>query len=172
MRLSTERILTTHVGSLPRSQAVTDVLFAREAGTLADEAAAKETIAAAVKDVVRRQISAGIDVVSDGEMSKVSYATYIADRFTGFAGDTPREPGQDLVEFPNLLKKLAEQHKVPVPSELLETAREMGVKLIPCQMTMDLLGLSTDDMIDGLEEPIGAATALLEMKESDISLFI
>ncbi len=73
---------------------------------------------------------------------------------------------------PAMLKKLAEQHKVPVPSELLETAREMGVKLIPCQMTMDLLGLSTDDMIDGLEEPIGAATALLEMKESDISLFI
>ena len=56
---------------------------------------------------MRRQVEAGIDVVSDGEMSKISYATYIADRFTGFAGDTPREPGQDLVEFPRLLKKLA-----------------------------------------------------------------
>ena len=73
---------------------------------------------------------------------------------------------------PAMMKKLAEQHKVPLPSELLETAQEMGVKLIPCQMTMDLLGLTTDDMIDGLEEPIGAATALLEMKEADISLFI
>ena len=109
MRLSTERILTTHVGSLPRSQAVTDVLFARENGTLADAAAGTATIAAAVQDVVRRQMEAGIDVVSDGEMSKISYATYIADRFTGFAGDTPREPGQDLVEFPGLLKKLAER---------------------------------------------------------------
>ena len=109
MRLSTERILTTHVGSLPRSQAVTDVLFGREAGTITDPAAADATIAAAVQDVVRRQMSAGIDVVSDGEMSKISYATYIADRFTGFAGDTPREPGQDLVEFPGLLKKLAER---------------------------------------------------------------
>ena len=58
---------------------------------------------------MRRQVEAGIDVVSDGEMSKISYATYIADRFTGFAGDTPREPGQDLVEFPRLLKKLAER---------------------------------------------------------------
>jgi 5-methyltetrahydropteroyltriglutamate--homocysteine methyltransferase len=106
---SSERILTTHVGSLPRSQAVTEVLFARENGTLADPMAGNATITAAVRDVVRRQVEVGIDVVSDGEMSKISYATYIADRFTGFAGDTPREPGQDLVEFPNLMKKLAER---------------------------------------------------------------
>ncbi|HKE43836.1 MAG TPA: hypothetical protein VKB41_04795 [Steroidobacteraceae bacterium] len=109
MQLSTDRILTTHVGSLPRSQAVTDVLFGRENGTLTDEAQGTATIAAAVHDVVRRQVGVGVDVVSDGEMSKISYATYIADRFTGFAGDTPREPGQDLVEFPGLLKKLAER---------------------------------------------------------------
>ena len=66
-------------------------------------------IATAVADVVRRQVAVGIDVVSDGEMSKISYATYIAERFSGFAGDTPREPGQDLVEFPGLLTKLAER---------------------------------------------------------------
>jgi 5-methyltetrahydropteroyltriglutamate--homocysteine methyltransferase len=109
LKRSSERILTTHVGSLPRSQAVTEVLFARENGTLADPMAGNATITAAVRDVVRRQVEVGIDVVSDGEMSKISYATYIADRFTGFAGDTPREPGQDLVEFPNLMKKLAER---------------------------------------------------------------
>ena len=107
MRTSTDRILTTHVGSLPRSQAVTDVLFAREHGTVADPVAAATVIADAVEEVVKRQVAAGIDVVSDGEMSKISYATYIADRFTGFDGDTPREPGQDLVEFPRLLEKLA-----------------------------------------------------------------
>jgi 5-methyltetrahydropteroyltriglutamate--homocysteine methyltransferase len=107
MRGSTDRILTTHVGSLPRSQAVTDVLFAREAGTVADADAARKVITDAVTEVVLRQVAAGVDVVSDGEMSKISYATYIADRFTGFAGDTPREPGQDLVEFPRLLEKLA-----------------------------------------------------------------
>ncbi len=56
-----------------------------------------------------KQVAVGIDVVSDGEMSKISYATYIAKRFSGFAGDTPREPGQDLVEFPGLLTKLAER---------------------------------------------------------------
>jgi hypothetical protein len=107
MRTSTERILTTHVGSLPRSQAVTDVLFGREHGTVTDVEAAARIIADATEEVVRRQVAAGVDVVSDGEMSKISYATYVADRFTGFAGDTPRDPGQDLVEFPRLLEKLA-----------------------------------------------------------------
>jgi 5-methyltetrahydropteroyltriglutamate--homocysteine methyltransferase len=109
MKHSSERILTTHVGSLPRSQAVTDVLFARERDEVKDPAAAGRTIADAVAEVVRRQRSVGVDVVSDGEMSKISYATYIAERFTGFAGDSAREPGQDLVEFPGLLKKLAER---------------------------------------------------------------
>jgi 5-methyltetrahydropteroyltriglutamate--homocysteine methyltransferase len=107
MRTSTERILTTHVGSLPRSQAVTDVLFGREHGTITDSAGAARVIADATEEVVRRQVAAGVDVVSDGEMSKISYATYVADRFTGFDGDTPRDPGQDLVEFPRLLEKLA-----------------------------------------------------------------
>ena len=109
MKHSTDRILTTHVGSLPRSQAVTDVLFARERNEVSDARAAAAVIADAVADVVRRQVAVGIDVVSDGEMSKISYATYIAERLSGFGGDTPREPGQDLVEFPGLLKKLADR---------------------------------------------------------------
>jgi 5-methyltetrahydropteroyltriglutamate--homocysteine methyltransferase len=107
MRTSTGRILTTHVGSLPRSQAVTDVLFGRERGEIGDARAAAAVITDAVADVVRRQVETGVDVVSDGETSKISYATYIADRFAGFGGDTPREPGQDLVEFPRFMAKLA-----------------------------------------------------------------
>ncbi|HJY37662.1 MAG TPA: cobalamin-independent methionine synthase II family protein [Steroidobacteraceae bacterium] len=107
MKASSERILVTHVGSLPRSQAVTDVLFARDRGET-DSAAGNATITEAVREAVRRQVEAGVDVVSDGEMSKITYATYIKDRITGFAGDTPREPGQDLVEFPRILKRLAE----------------------------------------------------------------
>jgi 5-methyltetrahydropteroyltriglutamate--homocysteine methyltransferase len=109
MKHSSDRILTTHVGSLPRSQAVTDVLFARERAEVSDPRAAAAVITNAVAEVVRRQIAIGIDVVSDGEMSKISYATYIAERLSGFGGDTPREPGQDLVEFPGLLKKLADR---------------------------------------------------------------
>ena len=109
MSASAGRILTTHVGSLPRSQAVTDVLFAREREETRDVARDDAVITEAVAEVVRRQVEVGIDIVSDGEMSKISYATYIARRLTGFAGDTPREPGQDLVEFPGLLRKLAER---------------------------------------------------------------
>jgi peroxiredoxin family protein len=73
---------------------------------------------------------------------------------------------------PWMLGRVAENYKTPLPTELLELARDMGVRLIPCQMTMDLMGITKDDLIDGLEEPIGAATALLEMKESAIQLFI
>jgi 5-methyltetrahydropteroyltriglutamate--homocysteine methyltransferase len=109
MSASASRILTTHVGSLPRSQAVTDVLFAREREETREVARDDAVITEAVAEVVRRQVEVGIDMVSDGEMSKISYATYIARRLAGFAGDTPREPGQDLVEFPGLLRKLAER---------------------------------------------------------------
>ena len=73
---------------------------------------------------------------------------------------------------PAMFRKLADEHHVAKPDELMSLAQELGVRLIPCQMTMDLLGLKRDDLVDGLEEPIGAATALLEMKESAVSLFI
>lgn len=106
MLKSVERILTTHVGSLPRSQAVTDVLFARENGGALPPDPGK-VIRDAVAAVVAKQVEVGIDVVSDGEMGKISYATYIKDRLSGFDGDTPREPGQDLVDHPRLLEKLA-----------------------------------------------------------------
>jgi len=109
MSTTAGRILTTHVGSLPRSQAVTDVLFAREREETRDVARDDAVMTEAVAEVVRRQVEVGIDFVSDGEMSKISYATYIARRVAGFGGDTPREPGQDLVEFPGLLRKLAER---------------------------------------------------------------
>lgn len=109
MKYSSERILTTHVGSLPRSQAVTDVVFAKEKSDAPDyDAAQSAVLAAEVVEVVKKQVAAGVDVVSDGELSKISYATYIRDRITGFEGDTPREPGLDLIEFPRLLKKLAD----------------------------------------------------------------
>src|SRR6266496_836607 len=72
---------------------------------------------------------------------------------------------------PAMMKKLARDHKVASPTELLEMARDMGVRLIPCQMTMDLMGLSRDDLVEGLEEPAGATTALLEAKRAT-TLFI
>lgn len=113
MMTSEDRILTTHVGSLPRSKAVTDGVFAHEHGTLEDPAALKATIENAVKDVVARQADAGVDIVSDGEMSKISYATYIKDRITGFEGDSPRTPPSDLEEFPGFLERQASSGGTP-----------------------------------------------------------
>ena len=113
MKSSTERILTTHVGSLPRSKAVTDVVFAREQGNDADKAASDAVIRQAVRDVVSRQAATGVDVISDGEMSKISYATYIKDRITGFEGDSPRQPPKDLEEFPGFLERQASSGGTP-----------------------------------------------------------
>lgn len=113
MRTSVDRILTTHVGSLPRSKAVTDVVFARERGEPLDEVAARAVIRGAVADVVARQRAAGVDVVSDGEMSKISYATYIKDRITGFDGDSPRQPPRDLEDFPAYLRRQASSGGTP-----------------------------------------------------------
>jgi peroxiredoxin family protein len=73
---------------------------------------------------------------------------------------------------PRMFKRLARKHQVARPEELIDTARDLGVRLIPCQMTMDLLGLRREDLLDGLEEPIGAATAIAEMREASVSLFI
>jgi peroxiredoxin family protein len=73
---------------------------------------------------------------------------------------------------PRMFKRLARKHQVARPEELIETARDLGVRLIPCQMTMDLLGLKREDLLDGLEEPIGAATAIAEMRQASVSLFI
>jgi peroxiredoxin family protein len=73
---------------------------------------------------------------------------------------------------PAMFKKLAGDRQVAKPEELIATAQDLGVRLIPCQMTMDLLGLKRSDLIDGLEEPIGAATAIAEMRDAAVSLFI
>jgi 5-methyltetrahydropteroyltriglutamate--homocysteine methyltransferase len=107
MAAHTRRFLTTHVGSLPRSQAVVDKIFAHERGEPMDEAAFDAVMAQAIDDVVLRQVQAGVDIVSDGEMSKISYATYIKDRYTGFDGDSPRRTPADLLDFPGFMKRAA-----------------------------------------------------------------
>jgi 5-methyltetrahydropteroyltriglutamate--homocysteine methyltransferase len=101
----TDRILTTHVGSLPRGKDVADLLFAAEEGQHVDAALFDTTIAAAVMDTVARQVASGVDLVSDGEMAKISYATYIKDRISGFDGDSPRRAPADLEAFPGFLSR-------------------------------------------------------------------
>ena len=107
MQLSTDRILTTHVGSLPRSQEVGDLLMAKEGGQPYDAAEFDRTMTRAVDDVVRQQVATGLDAVSDGETSKISYATYVKDRLTGFGGDHPRPIALDLLAFPDFRARMA-----------------------------------------------------------------
>ncbi len=110
MKTSQDRILTTHVGSLPRSDAVVALLEQRESGGARDEAAFDRAMQQAVADVVKRQVDIGIDVVSDGENSKISYATYVKDRLSGFAEEGATEsakPHLDLQPFPDLRAKMA-----------------------------------------------------------------
>ena len=107
------RILTSHVGSLPRTQDVVDFIFARENGKDYDAGAFDACMSAAVADTVGKQSKAGIDIVSDGETSKISYATYVKDRYTGFGGDSPRNAPADLKKFPSFLKRLSNEGGTP-----------------------------------------------------------
>ena len=107
LKLSSERVLTTHVGSLPRSQPVVDLLFQRESGQGYPRAEFERVMDAAVTAVVRRQRQVGIDIVSDGETSKIGYATYIKDRLTGFDGDNPRQVALDLRDHPDFRARMA-----------------------------------------------------------------
>lgn len=106
MKRSTERFLTTHAGSLPRPEALIRAMFAREEGVPVDPAALAARIRAAVAEVARRQVEAGVSVVNDGEMSKPSYATYVKDRLTGFGGASHPLQYRDLVDFPGMARRV------------------------------------------------------------------
>ena len=108
-----ELIRTTHVGSLPRSQRAVDLIFARERGESFDRAVFESTMAEEVAATVERQVASGIDVVSDGETSKIGYATYVKDRYTGFGGDSPRNAPADLKKFPAYLERIARSGGTP-----------------------------------------------------------
>jgi len=111
---NTDRILTTHVGSMPRPQDVVDMLFAQDRDELEDQAAFDATLRRAVSDIVSRQVEAGVDLVSDGEMSKISYATYIRHRLSGFEiGNAPRATPKDLDDYPGFRDRLAQQGGTP-----------------------------------------------------------
>ena len=114
MKKSIDRILTTHVGSLPRPDDVCEGLYARENGEPSfDSAAFAARVRSATAEAVKRQVSVGLDIVSDGEMSKITYATYIADRLSGFGGESPPSPPADLVAFPSFLIRLAKTGAAP-----------------------------------------------------------
>ncbi len=107
------KVLTTHVGSLPRTQDVVDFIFARENDKPYDQNEFDSCMSKACSETVRKQVDAGVDIVSDGETSKISYATYVKDRYTGFSGDSERNAPGDLKLFPGFLKRLADDGGTP-----------------------------------------------------------
>jgi 5-methyltetrahydropteroyltriglutamate--homocysteine methyltransferase len=106
VKRSSERFLTTHTGSLPRPADLVQIMFAKEEGIPVDGAALGRRITSAVGDIVARQEKTGIDIVNDGEMSKPSYATYIKDRLDGFGGESRPLVYQDLVDFPEMARRV------------------------------------------------------------------
>ena len=111
MQPSADRILTTHSGSLPRPADFLPLVLAREAGEVGDDAQYADQVRAAVRETVRLEADAGVDVLNDGEMSKPSYATYVKDRLTGFGGEGStrgRRAVMGLDDFPDFAQKLAE----------------------------------------------------------------
>src|SRR5918911_1932632 len=113
MKRSTDRILTTHPGSLPRPDDLVDLLYARESGEPIDLAALHERVRTAVFESVHQQLEAGIDIVNDGEMSKVSYSTYVTTRLTGYESHVhvPRRPRPDAAAFPRYAEWNAQQQQ-------------------------------------------------------------
>lgn len=125
-------IKTTHVGSLPRGDSLVPLLLARDRGEPYDAAEFDVTVQAAVSGAVDDQIAAGVSVVSDGELGKVGYSTYITERLSGFGGDVPRKPALDLAPLPEFRKKLA---AVMGDQEFVRAACIAPVKLVnldPC----------------------------------------
>jgi len=103
MKTSQDRILTTHVGSLPRPAELRRLLVAKDKGEPYDKAELERLTRQAVFDIVRRQAETGVDIINDGEMSKPGYSTYVADRLSGFAGHEPAKPRLDTREHPNFM---------------------------------------------------------------------
>ena len=109
----TSSILTTHVGSLPRSKELSELLFAKDKKENFDQELFDNTLKKNVEEIVKRQLQVGIDVVSDGEMSKISYATYVKYRIKGFSGESERRAPADLDAFPAYKTKIANSGGTP-----------------------------------------------------------
>ena len=124
------KILSTHVGSLPRKKDLLKFIFARDNEEAYNEKEFLNCLNLACDEIVRRQVESGIDIVCDGEISKISYSTYVKDRYTGFSGDSPRNPPADLKLFPEFLDRIAKfggtaQYKRPVcTSEIKSKGRK------------------------------------------------
>ena len=116
MQRSTERILTTHTGSLPRPVDLAATLEALDAGTMPDPEAFHDRVCRAVAEVVRQQAEAGVDILNDGEQGKVGYSTYVRHRLTGFDGTSTVSVRSDWADFPEAAARLGSSPTVSRPA--------------------------------------------------------
>src|SRR6266852_2203934 len=114
MKRSTERILTTHTGSLPRPMDLTATLEAMDAGTAPEATAFDARVRRAVTEVVRQQVEAGVDIVNDGEQGKVGYSTYVRHRLTGFGGQGSIPVRADWADFPEAAARQGQGRQVAI----------------------------------------------------------
>ena len=136
-----KKISVTHVGSLPRKQEVVDFIFARENNQKYNQDDFDNVMNKAVLETVKKQVDSGVDIVSDGETSKISYATYVKDRYNGFSGDSPRNPPADLKLFPSFLKRLADDGGTPTYARPMCTDRVSSKGQI--DLNKDIFNLKT-----------------------------
>jgi 5-methyltetrahydropteroyltriglutamate--homocysteine methyltransferase len=121
---SQDRILTTHVGSLPRNAILTDLLIRDEAGETIDKAELARQRVSAVRSVVAKQIAAGVDIVNDGEQPRVGFQTYVAQRMTGFGGESARPRPRDYAEFPDFATQM--RQRFPRRSKVSNAPQAVG----------------------------------------------
>jgi 5-methyltetrahydropteroyltriglutamate--homocysteine methyltransferase len=169
MERSTERILTTHAGSLPRPAELLPMVLAQEAGETVDDAELRREVRAAVKETVRKQADAGIDVLNDGEVSKPSYATYVKDRLTGFGGEGSIEEVSSstiqLDEFPDYAEHMA-----------VTMAAVSEIKFTTCDGPVSFTGQQAvqqdiDNLREAVKDVAPAATFMSSASPGVVSVF-
>ena len=131
------KILTTHVGSLPRSQELSELIFSKDKKEIFDELNFNLVVKKNVENVVKKQLDIGLDIISDGEMSKISYATYIKERMSGFSGESERKAPADLDDYPDYKNKIAKSGGTPTYTR-------------PC-CTSELKSINENLLIDDIE---------------------
>ncbi len=192
MIFSRDRILTSHVGSLPRNEKLSDLLLRQEAGEQFDPAEMASEMDKAVGHVVDKQVEAGIDIGNDGEQQRVGFQTYVPQRMSGFAGVSKRRRGQEFEEFPELVASLtrrfphvskqqnapecqAELHYLdikPIESELARFKRIANAKFAETFMTAPSPGIISSTMLNAYYDSHDAYLAAIakEMRNEYLAI--
>ena len=167
MLTSTDRILLTHVGSLPRNEILSDLLIRQEAGAPIDTAEFDREVEAATATIIREQVKAGVDIGNDGEQSRVGFQTYVPRCMCGFGGESRRPPARDQLDFPSYVRQTAARFPhtarlINAPAALSEIRyvnsspikddaarlKRLGGEFLECFMTAPSPGIVATTMIN------------------------